>query len=185
MVTTQIMSSISNNSDVHIQNKPRHISLIEHANNFQLLPPEIVKYVLDIEKDTNIQFIKQRSPEWFQICIQARITGSTLNSGIGLDTLQKQKQHFYVHVRGRQPAPVSEELQTKFDHGTKNEVNATATLITTVVPAYLPACFAFYEVGPAFIGCENQPKLLEVSADGILQCSSGGETCPNYSIHGD
>ena len=91
MVTTQIMSSINNNSDVHIQNKPRHISLIEHANNFQLLPPEIVKYVLDIEKDTNIQFIKQRSPEWFQIHKQARITGSTLNSGIGLDTLQKQK----------------------------------------------------------------------------------------------
>ena len=26
MVTTQIMSSINNNSDVHIQNKPRHIS---------------------------------------------------------------------------------------------------------------------------------------------------------------
>ena len=98
MLTTQIMSSINNNSDVHIQNKPRHISLIEHANNFQLLPPEIVKYVLDIENDTNIQFIKQRSPEWFQIRKQARITSSTLNSGIGLDTLQKQKQHFYVHV---------------------------------------------------------------------------------------
>ena len=98
MLTTQIMSSINNNSDVHIQNKPRHISLIEHANNFQLLPPEIVKYVLDIGNDTNIQFIKQHSPEWFQIRKQARITGSTLNSGIGLDTLQKQKQHFYVHV---------------------------------------------------------------------------------------
>ena len=54
-----------------------------------------MKYVLDIENDTNIQFIKQRSPEWFQIRKQARITGSTLNSGIGLDTLQKQKQHFY------------------------------------------------------------------------------------------
>ena len=98
MVTTQIMSSINNKSDVHIKNKPRHISLIEHAKNFQLLPPEIVKYVLDIEKDINIQFIKQRSPEWFQIRKQARITGSTLNSGKGLDTLQKQKQHFYVHV---------------------------------------------------------------------------------------
>ena len=24
-----------------------------------------------------------------------------------------------------------------------------------------------------------------MSADGILQCSSGGETCPNYRIHGD
>ena len=43
----------------------------------------------------------------------------------------------------------------------------------------------FTKLGPAFIGCENQPKLLEVSADGILRCSSGGETCPNYSIHGD
>ena len=49
----------------------------------------------------------------------------------------------------------------------------------------MPACYAFYEVGPAFVGCDQNPKLLEVSADGILQCSLGQESCPNYHIHGD
>ena len=80
--------------------------------------------------------------------------------------------------------PISPELQKKFDYGTKNEVNATATLITTVVPAYLPACYAFYEVGPASITTADGKKLLEVSADGILQCSFG-ENCPNFHIHGN
>ena len=49
----------------------------------------------------------------------------------------------------------------------------------------MPACYAFYEVGPAFVGCDEYPKLLEVSADGILQCSLGQECCPNYHIHSD
>ena len=102
-----------------------------------------------------------------------------------MDTLQKQKEHNYTHVHGRQPPPVSEELQKKFDHGTKNEVNTISTLISTVVPVYLPACYAFYEVGAAFIGSEEKPHLIEVSADGILQCSFGHPSCPNYAIHGE
>ena len=62
---------------------------------------------------------------------------------MGLDTLLKQKEHHYVFVRGRQEPPVSSELQKMFDHGTRNEINAIATLVSTIVPAYLPACFAF------------------------------------------
>ena len=75
-------------------------------------------------------------------------------------------------------------LQKKFDHGTKYEVNATAMLISIIVPAYLPACYSFYEVGPTLIHTAEGKKLLEVSADGVLQCSLGRD-CPNYSIHRD
>ena len=100
-----------------------------------------------------------------------------------MDTLQKQ--HHYIHVHGQQPPPVTDDLQKKFDHSTKNEVNTIATFISTVVPVYLPACYAFYEVGPTFVGSDQNPKLLEVRADGILQCSLGQESCPNYDIHGD
>ena len=179
---SEIMASINNNSDVHICGRARHVSLIEHANNFQLLPPEIVKFTLDLKEENNLQYIKQRTEEWFALRKQSRVTGSTLNSAIGLDTLQKQKQHHYIHIRGREPPPVPDDLQKKFDYGTKNEVNGIATLISTVAPAYLPACFAYYEVGPCFVGTVSHPKLLEVSADGILQCSYG-ENCPNYSFH--
>ena len=156
---SEIMASINNNTDVHICGRARHVSLIEHANNFQLLPPEIVKYTLDLTNENNIQYIKQRTEELFALRKQARVTGSTLNNALGLDTLQKQKQHHYIHIRGREPAPVPEDLQKKFDYGTKNEVNGVATLISTVVPAYLPVCFAYYKVGPSFVGTETHPKL--------------------------
>ena len=49
---------------------------------------------------------------------------------------------------------------------------------------YGQASYAFYEVGPTFVNSEEKENLLEVSSDGILQCSFG-HTCPNYHIHGD
>ena len=180
---TEIMSALNNNLDVHVRDNARHITLIEHSNNFQLLPPEIVKMVLDITKEENYQYIKQRTNEWFQIRKQARVTGSTLNKALGLDTLLKQKEHHYVFVRGREEPPVGPELQKMFDYGTCNETNAIATLVSTIIPAYLPACYAFYEVGPCFISGKSRKNIIEVSADGILQCSFG-EMCPNTHIHG-
>ena len=69
--------------------------------------------------ECDIQYIKQRTEEWFALRKQARVTGSTLNNALGLDTLQKQKQHHYIHIRGREPAPVPEDLQKKFDYGRK------------------------------------------------------------------
>ena len=182
--TTSIMAFLNNNGDVHIRDMPRHINLSERGNSFQLLPPELVSQSIDLDNAQNMQFIKQCSDKWFDLRKRYRVTGSTLNSAIGLDTLQKQKNHHYIHVHGRKPPPIPPDLQKKFDHGTKNEVNATATLISTIVPAYLPACYAFYEVGPTFVNSHDRDNLLEVSVDGILQCSFGNE-CPNYNIHGE
>ena len=180
---TEVMAALNNNLDVHVRDNARHITLIEHSNNFQLLPPEIVKMVLDITKEENYQYIKQRTDEWFQIRKESRVTGSTLNKALGLDTLLKQKEHHYVFVHGREEPPVSPELQKMFDYGTRNETNAIATLVSTIVPAYLPACYAFYEVGPCFISGESRKNIIEVSANGILQCSFG-DGCPNMHIHG-
>ena len=181
---TSIMAFINSNGDMHISDKTRHINLSDLGNNFQLLPPEIVSQHTDLDNDSNMQFIKQRSDKWFQLRKKYLVTGSTLNTALGLDTLQKQKEHHYVHLCGRKPPPVPPDLQKKFDHGTRNEVNATATLISTIVPAYLPACYAFYEVGPSFIHTQEGKKILEVSSDSVMQCSLG-RACPNYHIHGN
>ena len=97
----------------------------------------------------------------------------------------KQKEHHYIHVCGHKPPTPPPDLQKLFDHGTKNEVNTIATLISTVVPVYLPACFAFYEVGPAFIHSQRMKYLMEISSDGILQCSDGTDKCPNFHLHHD
>ena len=140
---------------------------------------------MDLDRDENSQFVKQRSNKWFALRKQARVTGSTLNSVLCLDMLAKQKDHHYVYVHRRKPPPVSAALQKKFDYGTKNKINTTSTLISTIVPVYLPACYSFYEVGPAFVNSEERIKLLEVSADGVLRCSHGEKECPNYHIHGN
>ena len=182
---SEIMAILNANSDVHIHQNTRHIVLSEHANNFQLLPPEVVQLSTDLNKEENYQLIKQCSDKWFEIRKLARITGSTLYSGLGFDTLAKQKEHHYQYIRGRKPPPTPPELQKFFDHGTRNEVNAISTLISTAVPAYLPACYAFYEVGPSFVHSNLRPFILEVSADGLLQCSDGTVNCPNYHIHCD
>ena len=182
---TEVMAHLNTNGDVHIGTDVRHVNLTDLGNNYELLPPELVSLYMDLDSEENYQFVKQRTNKWFALRKEARVTGSTLNSAIGLDMLSKQKEHHYVHVHGRKPPPIPVSLQKKFDHGTKNEINATATLVSTVVPAYLLACYSFYEVGPAFVHLESRHNLLEVSADGVLRCSHGGKDCPNYHIHGD
>ena len=92
---------------------------------------------------------------WHKQQEKARVTGSTLHSAIGLDTLTKQKEHYHVHINGRQPPSPSAQLQQLFDHRKKNGVNAISTLVSTAVPALLPDCYAFFEVGPKFIHSPN------------------------------
>ena len=181
---TSIMAFLNSNGDLHIGEQTRHVDLSQCGNSFQFLPPEIFSQFTDLDIPENMQFIKQWLDKWFDLRKKYRVTGSTLNSAIGLDTLQKQKEHHYVHVHGRKPPPIHPDLQKKFDHGTKNEVNTTSTLITTVAPAFLPTCYAFYEVGPTFVHMQDGKHILEVSADGVMQCSLGKE-CPNYDIHSD
>ena len=84
MLCTQIMAILNSNGDVHIGERIHNITLTEHSNNFQLLPPEVVKLFMDIDKEENIQYVKQHSDEWFKIRKLACITGSTLHSGLGL-----------------------------------------------------------------------------------------------------
>ena len=57
--------------------------------------------------------------------------------------------------------------------------------MSTVAPALLQQCYAFFEVGPKFIHHTTRPKLMEVSPDGIFMCTNGGPACPNYHIHGE
>ena len=65
MLCMQIMVILNSNGDVHIGEKIHNITLTEHSNNFQLLPPEVVKLFMDIDKEENIQYVKQRLDEWF------------------------------------------------------------------------------------------------------------------------
>ena len=181
---TSLLVHIKQNSDIHISSDMRHIDLSEQTNFFSLLDPELAMYAVDFNMDQNTQYIKQGMNMWHEQRKKAQVTGSTLRAAIGLDTLSKQKDHYYVHINGCQPPPPSPQLQQLFDHGKKNEVNTIATIVSTAGPALLPDCHALFEVGPKFIHSPLQRNLMEVSADGIFMCTKGCNY-PNYHQHGD
>ena len=60
-------------------------------------------------------------------------------------------------------------------------MHAISTLVGLILPALKTKCYTFYEVGPQFIQGQNIGNLIEVSADGIIECQIG-PTCSNKSI---
>lgn len=57
------------------------------------------------------------------------VTGSTLYQSLGLDGLKVQRDHFDKVVYGIQPIEKPPDVLTTMEHGTKNEINAVATLV--------------------------------------------------------
>ena len=73
-------------------------------------------------------------------------------------------------------------LQKRLKHSTDNEVNILATLVGLIMPAYLPSCYAYFEVRPVVL--QYRKLRIVVSADGLLHCTNG-KSCENYEIHGE
>ena len=66
-------------------------------------------------------------------------------------------------------------------YGQENEKNALAAVIGGLLPAFLPNCFSFLEVGPSFISVFGEENFMEVSPDGLLRCMVG-EECTNRNM---
>ena len=127
-------------------------------------PKDIANYS---ENDVNTSLVKQRSEPWQNIRKMAKVTGSTCHTAIGLSGLKKQKEHF-EHVLGdKDEQQVSEELEIRFRHGTENEINAVATLVSKVLPVYDSDAVYVEE------GCEvikkDKNTLMVVSPDGSVR----------------
>ena len=114
---TKILSHIRGNADIHTDLDVRHINLSEQTNFFSLLNPDLTQMAVNLNEEKNSQYIKQGTDLWHKQRAKARVTGSTLHTAIGLDTLTKQKEHFHIYINGRQPPPPSAQLQKLFDHG--------------------------------------------------------------------
>ena len=101
------------------------------------------------------------------------VTGSSMFRALGLDTLKAEKEHFNVHVRKLPSTLLSTDVQEYIKFGSENEINATSTLIGSLMPTLSPPCHAFFEVGPKFIHGVHKKDFIEVSGDGIIQCTKG------------
>ena len=103
---------------------------------------------------------------------------------IGLDTLQCQKDHHYTYVCRRNMSVPDSDLAKRLQHGMENEVNIISTFAAKIMPAFLPPCHAYFEVGPKIIKHGMNAFKIEVSNDGLLKCTYG-KACKSYSEHGD
>ena len=137
--------------------------------------------MLNLEDRNHYPLVKQGSDAWLQLRKKARLTGSTMYKALGLETLKAQKEHFDVHVKGKQAKTVTPEVQCMMDYGTENEIHAIATLVALILPAVRPPCFSVYELGSFSINC-NIKNLLITSPDGLVQCSQG-ENCEYKQSH--
>ena len=124
------------------------------------------------EKCKTTFFTQQCSDEWFEMRRCVPLSGSTLYEALGLDTLKKQQEHFDKVMRGKQfTKPVSSEVQQRMDYGTKNEINAVATLVAQVLPFYHPT-LSFVEQGSYILQDQNNPFII-VSPDGCGAVAEG------------
>ena len=101
----------------------QHVFLQDQPNYFSLLPPEHLSGMLNLEDRNHYPLVKQRSDAWLQLRKKVRLTGSTMYKALGLETLKVQKEHFDVHVKGKQAKTVTPEVQCMMDYGTENEIH--------------------------------------------------------------
>ena len=82
------------------------------------MKPKQIASKVDLNRHTHL--VKQRSVMWFQLRNEARITGSTIYNGIGLDTLRKQKEHYNEFIKGLPPKEHSADVKAYMKHGMDN-----------------------------------------------------------------
>ena len=97
---------------------------------------------------------------WFQLRNEARITGSTIYNGIGLDTLRKQKEHYNEFIKDLPPKEHSADVKAYMRYGTDNEIHGVATLTGIFTPAFMPPCCKFIEDGANFIHGKDTHRLI-------------------------
>ena len=138
------------------------------------MPPCQISLVLKTENtDLPSEYLKQKSPEWFEVRKSVKATGSTIHKAVGLDLLKKQRSYFDEIVSGEEMQK-SDAQQTAMDYGSKTEINAVDTLVSKVLPV-LCSSFTLYEEGTYKISVETSRPILCVSLDGSLRDGNGSD----------
>ena len=94
---------------------------MEKQRNFQiLLKSNVIESIHPGFLDSNPEYVQQRTPEWFAIRRQSRITASTMHNALGFRTLKAQKEHYNEFVLSK-VHPVT-QTPAAMVHGTRHEV---------------------------------------------------------------
>jgi hypothetical protein len=171
-------------------------NLLSLSSNIQRsISPYVLENRLDFVAQSNIamlresndslveiepRYVKQRSDIWFEVRKQARVTGSTLHSAIGLRGLKEKQNHFVKFIEGID-FPIPSEVQARLSHGTKHECDAIATLIGRFLPSYYPKAI-FVEEGCYVLPDDTSEIFCVVSPDGSIRTSIDGEVIAAVEI---
>ena len=85
--------------------------------------------------------------------------GGPIYRAIGLDGCGKLKEHFDHVICGVPENKMSAETQKFMDHGTTNEINAIATVVSKVLPVLYPD-LVFYEEGCVEFAYVDNSKFM-------------------------
>ena len=164
------------NDSYYCENKQVNLQLLTNYRN--------------IEQNTSADScrkIQQRSQPWHEARQKAVVTGSTLYQAVGCDGLQKMKEHFDSHICKEKARTKSSTAQSAMSYGTDNEINATATFVSTVMPVIAPTC-VFQEEGYVMKSITDSDFAV-ISPDGSL-LNASNETisavefkCPVVASH--
>ena len=119
----QVMSDI-NCTSVNFRNT-NVVDLSNQENMLLLLEPTLINTLRPGYLATHPHFVKQRSPEWFQLRRQSRLTASTMHSALGLRGLKALKDHHDEYVLQRN---VQRTVTPAMTHGTNHEVKFSLRL---------------------------------------------------------
>ena len=113
-----VMAAINRNTQCFLRSGT--VDMEQQCNYRILLKPNAIEARYPGFLDDNPEYVQQRTPEWFAIRRQSRITGSSMHNALGFCTLKVQKDHYDESVLGTVP-PVS-QTPAAMVHGTTNEV---------------------------------------------------------------
>lgn len=111
------------------------------------------------------EYVKQKSDDWFKLRQGAVITGSTFYNGLGFRTLKAQKEHYDRVRKNKAPQERSDEVKAAMKYGNDNEINALATLVGKIMPAFYPH-LKFREDGCTVVDLKQNGDFIIVSGDG-------------------
>ena len=176
----ELCKEITNtHGSMNVFSPSQHVVLSQQPNCLNLMPPEERNTTLDY----NPLSVKQRLKKWFAIQSKTKMTGSTVGKAVGLQGLAEQKRHHAINVLNKPALDVPAEVKVKMDHGTNFDKHALPTLCGEIMPALLPPCYAYFEVGTKVMDGPKNSNLITVSPDGILQCTMGERKCKFYKKH--
>ncbi|KAH3847299.1 hypothetical protein DPMN_089619 [Dreissena polymorpha] len=134
--------------------------------------------------------VKQRTEERHPKRKTAKVTGSTIYTAIGLDSVQKQSDYSDELLCGF-PKHISDKVNAFMAYGTEKEPSAMLTLAGKVLPVLFPDTLCceegFVELGKD----KNNTPYMVVSPDGSVRCNTTVEStiiaielkCPVFEIH--